>query len=487
VTETRLKGRYTLEEQIGQGGMGAVWLARDEGPEGFKKRVVVKRLLGDAAQFLDYFRAEARLVARLPHQNIVQVLDYFVEPAGQHNIVMEYVEGTDAGRLIDNPAGRLSPDMAAYIAVEALKGLDFAHTATIDGRHANLIHRDISPANVLVSYGAEVKITDFGVAKASLEYRGATRGQKFHGKVSYAPPEAFGPRRQELDQRADLYSLGVVLRELITNSRTFVGGVQEVMSAVQQPRLPPLGELCPDVSPALARVVDTLMAPDRTRRFASAREARVALMEAAPRAAMADEGLKQLLRVMAPRRPRETGPYMATPSPEPEVRAAPDAATLRASTAPASITAPRPSGRGALAGGRGAGGPSEAATTPRSEGGAPPPAGPPEPREVAPAPPPARLASVFRSIDIDLASGERPHPDPEAAAPQTLEDPAPAAALAAAPTPTETEVESLPLGAAVGRARRRSWRGAWLLAAAGFLVGVLLAIAFLWLDRRLPH
>src|SRR5438105_925430 len=119
----RVGGRYTLRERIGQGGMGEVWLALDGSADGFQKAVVVKRLLPEAARHLDYFTAEAKLVARLPHSNICQVLDFFIDEEGQHNIVSEYVEGTDVEELIFTERGRLPIDCAAYIAAEVLKGL----------------------------------------------------------------------------------------------------------------------------------------------------------------------------------------------------------------------------------------------------------------------------------------------------------------------------------------------------------------------------
>ena len=183
----RIGGRYTLRERIGAGGMGEVWLARDEGPEGFQKTVVVKRMLPEAASYLDYFKAEARLVAQLPHQNITQVLNYFVDEDGQHNIVMEFVEGyrprrSSSSRIVGGSPSTWRSTSPPKCCVGSTSHTRRASTAL----PAGLVHRDVSPHNILVSYGGEVKITDFGIAKAELEYRQKTQGNKFRGKLAYA-------------------------------------------------------------------------------------------------------------------------------------------------------------------------------------------------------------------------------------------------------------------------------------------------------------
>ncbi|MEO6952573.1 MAG: serine/threonine-protein kinase [Polyangia bacterium] len=305
----RIGGRYTLRERIGAGGMGEVWLARDEGPDGFQKTVVVKRMLPEAASYLDYFKAEARLVAQLPHQNITQVLNYFIDEDGQHNIVMEFVEGTDLEELIFTERGRLSVDMAVYIAAEVLRGLDFAHSARIDRAPAGLVHRDVSPHNILVSYGGEVKLTDFGIAKAELEYRQKTEGNKFRGKLAYAPPEAL-EEKVDTDRRADLYSLGVVLREMLTKERAFSGTMWQTLVAVREGNLPPLLEVAPHTPPALAEVIAKLMHVDRDQRYATAGEARTALVRAVPDWAIADGPLRDYVRLVTRRKPRLTSPFI---------------------------------------------------------------------------------------------------------------------------------------------------------------------------------
>lgn len=303
-------GRYTLVEQIGQGGMGEVWLARDEGPDGYRKTVVIKRMLPEASRFVEYFKAEARLVAALPHQNIVQVIGFFKDDRNQYNIVMEYVEGADLFDLIFTERGQLSVDMAVYIAAEALKGLDFAHTARIDGKHASLIHRDISPHNVLVSYGAEVKLTDFGVAKASLEWRERTEGPAFRGKFAYAPPEAID-ERADIDHRVDIYSMGVVLWEMLAKKRAFSGSMLETILQVKEGKVPSLTMHNPQVPPALAHIVQKMMHPVREERFQTAAEARAALVQAMPSWAIADGPLKEFVRVVR-RKSRRSSPFITS-------------------------------------------------------------------------------------------------------------------------------------------------------------------------------
>lgn len=323
--------------------MGEVWLARDEGPEGFQKTVVVKRLLPEAGRYLEYFKAEARLVAQLPHQNIVQVINFFVDEDHQHNIVMEYVEGCDLEELIFTPRGRLTPEMSVYIAAECLRGLDFAHSARIDRTRTDLVHRDISPHNILVSYGGEVKVTDFGIAKAELEYRQKTEGNKFRGKLSYASPEALDAEAHHapLDRRADVYAMGVVLREMLTKERTFSGSMWQTLVAVKEGKVRPLRELRPDLPQQLVEIVDKMMHVDREQRFGTAGAARAALVRALPDWAVADGPLRDFVRTAARRQLRLTSPFLGgdgggrpmhvreegTPIPVPVLKATPESPT----------------------------------------------------------------------------------------------------------------------------------------------------------------
>ncbi len=303
----QIGGRYRLRQRIAEGGMGEVWLAWDEGPGGFRKTVAVKRMLPGSDAYLDYFRAEARLMARLPHPNIVQVLGFVLDEEGQHNIVMEYVEGLDLQALLQEERGQLSVEMAVYIASELCKGLDFLHNVRVDGKHAQLVHRDISPHNILISCNAEVKITDFGVAKASLDWRKRTEGNQFRGKFCWSPPEAF--EQIEVDHRMDIYSAGVVLYEMLAHRQAFPGTTQQAIAKVLAGQVEPLETLNPLVNRSLAQVVARMMHRDREQRFPSAQVARLALCDAMPAAALGDEAIKTFVRAAGARSRRLTSPF----------------------------------------------------------------------------------------------------------------------------------------------------------------------------------
>jgi serine/threonine-protein kinase len=289
---------YTLEERLGAGGMGEVWLATDEGPHGFRKRVVLKTMLPEAARYLDHFTGEARLGARLHHQNLVNVLDFFVD-GGRHYLVLEHVDGTTLEEL-----SGLSAEESVYVACAALRGLDYAHNAVIDGRAANIVHRDLSPDNLLVSRDAEVKVSDFGIARAEVAWREQTTGNPFKGKWGYVSPEML--LGLDVDRRADVYQMGVVLYEMLAGARAFPGGssTYEMASVIVDGKLRPLAELAPALPKPLIAIVERMLHPDRDQRLATADEARTALMKALPEHVHAERALAERVRG-ARRRPHE--------------------------------------------------------------------------------------------------------------------------------------------------------------------------------------
>jgi serine/threonine-protein kinase len=299
-------GRYTLKTRLAVGGMGEVWLASDEGPHGYRKTVVIKRMLPEAAAFLDYFTNEARLGARLTHQNIVQVLDFFVDE-GKHNIVMEYVEGVSVLDLLAR--GPLTPEQAVFIATQALKGLEFAHNATIDGQPANIVHRDLSPDNLLVSCDAEVKLTDFGIAKANVAWRLQTEAG-FKGKWGYISPEAL--LGQHVDRRADVYGMGVVLYEMLARRRAFPqsSSAYHMTNQIVDGRAEPLAQVAPAVPPAVVAIVEQMMRANRYERLGSAAEAREALLRALPTCIPAERSLAELVQRLSLKRRRLTSPFL---------------------------------------------------------------------------------------------------------------------------------------------------------------------------------
>jgi serine/threonine protein kinase len=237
-------GKYELLRRIGVGGMGEVFVARAYGAEGFVKDVVIKRILPaftEDADFVDMFIREARLAARLRHANIVQILD-FDQVDGQYYIAMEWIDGPDLRRVQSTARRRgmpVPPVMAVHVGVETLKGLHYAHTRSDGGQDLGLVHRDISPHNLLVSFAGEVKIADFGVAKVAA-LASSTGAGVVKGKLTYMAPEQV--KGTGVDQRSDLFSLGVVLWELLTGRRIYREDLSEgeLIAAVQRSDIPPL-------------------------------------------------------------------------------------------------------------------------------------------------------------------------------------------------------------------------------------------------------
>jgi tRNA A-37 threonylcarbamoyl transferase component Bud32 len=261
-------GRYELVRPLARGGMAEVYLARRR-VAGVEKWLVVKRIRAERAtdaRFLELFVREARLSMSLVHQNIVPVFD-FGRSADQVFLAMERVEGRDLGASVARAgAARLPPLVAAFIAAECCQALDYAHQRRgADGTALAIVHRDVTPRNVLLSWAGEVKLTDFGIASLGSD-DGATRNS---GTPAYmAPEQATGAR---VDHRADLYSLGLVLREALTGERARGRGEREATLALAR-----TGELTPwpdgvDVPAALRAVVDRATAIDPDARFADAR------------------------------------------------------------------------------------------------------------------------------------------------------------------------------------------------------------------------
>jgi serine/threonine protein kinase len=269
-------GAYELLRPLGAGGMAETFVATRRGPAGFEQRVCLKRILpGCAADplFVELFLDEARLLARLQCANIVHVHD-FGEVDGTYYMALELIDGVDLEGLLSalRARGERMPEQVAlYVVSELLSALSYAHTLEIDGEEQHIVHRDISPSNVLLSKTGEVKLTDFGIAKA----RGRThRTQAGHtkGKIAYMSPEQM--RAEELDGRSDLFAVGVVLFELLTATHPFDADTDFALQLnIMQGTRKPLRELLPGASDALARLVDSLLATDKDQRPASASDA----------------------------------------------------------------------------------------------------------------------------------------------------------------------------------------------------------------------
>jgi hypothetical protein len=215
--------RYVVNEYLSEGGMGAIYLGKKLGAGGFEKEVVLKQLLPEFTQqpeFIDLFLREARLSATLDHANIIHTID-LVTAGNEYFIVMEYLAGADLRTLAKRAKRRrkvFSPAAGIYMAREMLSALAYAHAKVgQDGRPLRLIHRDVSPSNILVSRNGEVKLTDFGIAKAATH---TSIFYKVKGKIGYMSPEQ--AKSEPMDHRSDLYSLAVCLYEIITGERLFV-------------------------------------------------------------------------------------------------------------------------------------------------------------------------------------------------------------------------------------------------------------------------
>lgn len=263
-------GEYELLTRLGAGGMAETFLALRTGTGGFEQRVCVKRVLEhlrDDAEILRLFLQEAQLSARLRHSNIAQVID-FGEHQGTHYLVLEYVEGMDLRALMRRTQGALPVEIITFIATEMAKGLEYAHAEGV-------FHRDISPSNVLLSRAGEVKVADFGIAKA-VGMTAFTRTGAVKGKVPYMAPEY--ARRGEFDARSDLFSLGVTLFELVGGRRPFDGKSDpETVENILKGTHPNLSELSADTPPALVEAIHRCIAATSEARFRDAKELRHAL------------------------------------------------------------------------------------------------------------------------------------------------------------------------------------------------------------------
>ncbi|MBZ0235902.1 MAG: serine/threonine protein kinase, partial [Deltaproteobacteria bacterium] len=271
-----LLGRYEVIRLLSVGGMAEIYLARTEGVGRFEKRVVLKRMLPHFAIQPDYVRmflAEARLAAKLEHPNIVSVHD-IGEETGNYHYAMEYVRGGDLRDLLRATArsGELVPlGVAIGIALGVCAGLDHAHNATdADGRSLEVVHRDVSLSNVLVSFDGAVKVTDFGVAKMDEADR-RTRTGTLKGKVAYMSPEQC--RGLALDRRSDVFAIGILLYELVTCRRLFGGGGELVtLQRIVREDAPPASRHRAGCPAALDEILARALARDRNQRYASARE-----------------------------------------------------------------------------------------------------------------------------------------------------------------------------------------------------------------------
>jgi serine/threonine protein kinase len=268
--------RYRVVEKLESGGMAEVFRAESEGLQGFRKQVAIKRVLphlSSKKKFISMFLDEARLSAQLSHSNCVQVFDIGVGD-NAFFIVMEFVDGANLKSIIEHikKTGHDFPvEHAVYLSLELCKGLSYAHELTDNsGVPLHIVHRDMSPPNVLITKNGEVKIVDFGLAKANSQLEKSEPGI-IKGKFSYLSPEA--AMGQEVDLRTDIFAVGIILWELLSGQRLFLGDTDfQTVKRVQAAQVPSISQINRKVPQELEKIMARALARDPAARYGTARE-----------------------------------------------------------------------------------------------------------------------------------------------------------------------------------------------------------------------
>ncbi|MFY1830828.1 serine/threonine-protein kinase [Myxococcus fulvus] len=268
-------GRYELLERLGSGGMAEVYRARYPAAPGVSKSVVIKRVLGHFAAnptFAEMFLDEARICVGLSHGNIVQVFD-FGQVEDEYFLAMEWVDGQPLSLVLKRSKEKglpwLPAPIAVGIAIDLCRGLHYAHTLRDEhDEPLGLVHRDVSPDNILLSYEGETKLSDFGIAKARMAGRVNTEAGVVKGKFQYFSPEQ--ARGEEVDARSDVYAVGVVLFQMLCGQRPTSGTELEVMFQAQQGRLIAARTLNPSLDEALVEILQRALMASRDTRYRSA-------------------------------------------------------------------------------------------------------------------------------------------------------------------------------------------------------------------------
>lgn len=262
--------RYELLDRIGVGGMAEIFRGKAVAAGGFEKPVAIKRILPHLSQdkrFVELLIAEAKVLSLLKHRNIVQIFDVGLGDDAQYFLVMEYVDGKDLGavwRGLETTRRRMPFDLALHIGAEICEALEHAHSAKApDGKTMSLVHRDVSPSNVLLSRAGEIKLTDFGIAKRAEQEQ--TGSGAVRGKFAYISPEQ--ARNEHLDPRSDVFSVAILLWELVTNRRLFSGlGDLEALRAVREAAVPRPSEIDPRLPAEVEPLLMAALARDPRRR-----------------------------------------------------------------------------------------------------------------------------------------------------------------------------------------------------------------------------
>ena len=303
-------GTYELVRRVGVGGMGEVWLARQRGAAGFARDVAIKRLLPQAMEQPDVvsmFIEEAQVTGRLRHPNVVNVIELGAAESGELYLVLEYVDGTGLHKLLRQNDSRPSPIAALAIARDVALALHAAHTLKDeDGKDLGLVHRDVTPSNVMVDRNGHVKLMDFGIAKVRAKSN-QTEAGIIKGKIAYLAPEQI---RGEVDPRSDIFALGLVLWEVIAGQQARSGSSDAVMMAkVALEEVPSILKVVPDLAPEIAAVVDKAVATDPANRYQTGQEmvqGIQAALNALPERVTVETGREQLAELVVKATARES-------------------------------------------------------------------------------------------------------------------------------------------------------------------------------------
>ncbi|MCM2316519.1 MAG: TonB family protein, partial [Thermoanaerobaculia bacterium] len=269
-------GQYTLLEKIATGGMAEVWKSRMKGVEGFQKTVAIKKILphmSDNEEFVTMFVDEAKLAAQLNHNNIIHIYD-LGKIASSYYIAMEFIDGHDLKSILKRGAevGQpMSVELALFIASKVAAALDYAHRKRdFDEKEMGLVHRDVSPQNVLISYEGDIKLCDFGIAKAASKASHTIAGA-LKGKLQYMSPEqAWG---KAIDRRSDIFALAAVLFEMLTGGKLFSGDSElSVLEQVREARIRPPSSINDEVTPDIDSIVLKALAKEQDERYQTAGE-----------------------------------------------------------------------------------------------------------------------------------------------------------------------------------------------------------------------
>jgi eukaryotic-like serine/threonine-protein kinase len=265
-------GKYILLEKLATGGMAEVYLAKSSGADGVQKFVAIKRILpqySDNDEFIEMFREEAKIAVNMKHNNVVSIYEFGIEDK-QFYLVMEYVEGFNLRQILNHlkkSASSFSMEQIVFMIKEVAAGLDHAHRCLDSGtgKPLNIIHRDMSPQNVMISFEGEVKVVDFGIAKTGTN-DDRTKAGTLKGKFGYMSPEQADG--QNVDSRTDIFSMGIVLWELLANARLFTADSEHaILRKIRECQITNIRSLNPAVPPELERIVHKALAKDKSLRY----------------------------------------------------------------------------------------------------------------------------------------------------------------------------------------------------------------------------